>query len=233
MQLSIRRYSRQPKAHQHDFHQLVLPLQGSIRLQQPGFQGLVSPGECVVIQQGNSHQFAAAEAARFVVADLDQLPANLQQAEQLVFAITPALQRFCEFIEAQLSAQINPAIEQQLHTTFWLLLSEQQDFRLVDSRIRRVVAAIDQQLQQPLTISQLATQAHLSPTQLKSLFRRHTGQTLMGYICQQRMNKAKALLLHTDLPVQHIAEHCGYLDGSAFSRRFRQYFGLSPSQMRE
>lgn len=233
MNFSIRRYSRQPKAHQHDFHQLVLPLQGSIRLQQSGFQGLVSPGQCVVIHQGKTHQFAAAEAARFLVADLHQLPANLQQAEQLAFAITPALQRFCEFIEAQLSAQVNPAIEQQLATTFWLLLSQQQDFRLLDDRLRRVIAIIDRQLHQPLCIAQLAEQAHLSATQLKSLFRRHTGDTLMGYICQQRMNKAKALLLHTDLPVQHIAEYCGYQDGSAFSRRFRQHFGLSPSQMRQ
>ncbi|GGY56739.1 AraC family transcriptional regulator [Bacterioplanes sanyensis] len=233
MQLSIRSYSRQINAHSHVHHQLVLPLQGSIRLLQTGFEGLVSPGECVVIHAGNEHQFSADEVARFLVADLQDLPANLMQAQRLVFAITESLQRFCEFVEAQLSAQVNASIEEHLKAMFWLLLSEQQDFRVIDARIRRVQAYIEQHLNEPLTLQQLAQQAHLSSTQLKALFRQHTGETAMDYLTRLRMNKAKALLLHTDLPIQHIAEHCGYLDNSAFSRRFRRYHGVSPSKMRE
>ncbi|WP_419535300.1 helix-turn-helix domain-containing protein [Endozoicomonas sp.] len=42
------------------------------------------------------------------------------------------------------------------------------------------------------------------------------------------MEKAKALLTHTDLPIQLIAERVGYNDVSAFSRRFTSHFGLSP-----
>ncbi|WP_350629915.1 helix-turn-helix domain-containing protein, partial [Pseudoalteromonas sp. Q36-MNA-CIBAN-0048] len=47
-------------------------------------------------------------------------------------------------------------------------------------------------------------------------------------ITEKRMQKAKALLTHTDLPIQIIAEQVGYNDLSAFSRRFSLYFGLSP-----
>ncbi len=45
------------------------------------------------------------------------------------------------------------------------------------------------------------------------------------------MEKAKALLTHTDLPVQLIAERVGYTDLSAFSRRFSIHFGLSPREL--
>ncbi|POF56904.1 AraC family transcriptional regulator, partial [Vibrio vulnificus] len=50
----------------------------------------------------------------------------------------------------------------------------------------------------------------------------------LQYITALRMEKAKALLTHTDLPVQRVAEQVGYSDLSAFSRRFSRHFGLSP-----
>ena len=46
------------------------------------------------------------------------------------------------------------------------------------------------------------------------------------------MEKARALLTHTDLPVQQVAEQVGYGDVSAFSRRFTRHVGLSPRRFR-
>ncbi|WP_332248847.1 AraC family transcriptional regulator [Psychromonas ingrahamii] len=89
-------------------------------------------------------------------------------------------------------------------------------------------AFIDANLSASLQILELAKIAYLSPTQFKKLFTNNLGISAYKYITQKRMEKAKALLTHTDLPVQLIAQQVGYNDLSAFSRRFSLYFGLSP-----
>lgn len=228
--LSIRAYSRQRHGHSHGFHQLVLPLRGGINIELQAFSGKVAPGECVVIKMGELHHFTANTEARFVVADMDILPLNLVDANQVVFAISPPLIRYLDFIEAQLEHQIDPEIEQSMFATFTVLMSKQHLMQRVDHRIQRVLQFMDQNLSRNMTISELSQRACLSETQFKKLFREQLGQAVMQYVAQKRMEKAKALLQHTDYPVQLIAEQVGYTDLSAFSRRFSACFGLTPTR---
>ena len=75
--------------------------------------------------------------------------------------------------------------------------------------------------------------AFLSETQLKKLFKQQTGFTIMKYVTKLRMEKAQALLTHTDYPLQIIGEKVGYKELSAFSRVFSQHIGLSPSNFKK
>lgn len=228
--LSIRSYSRQRHGHSHGFHQLVLPLRGVINIELSAFSGKVAPGECVVIRTGELHHFTANTEARFVVADMETLPRNLVDANQIAFSISTPLIRYLDFIEAQLEHQIEPEIEQSMFATFSLLLGKQRLMPRVDHRIQQVLQFMDQNLPQNMTISELSKRACLSETQFKKLFREQLGQSVMQYVTQKRMAKAKALLQHTDYPVQLIAEQVGYTDISAFSRRFSACFGLTPTR---
>jgi AraC-like DNA-binding protein len=92
-----------------------------------------------------------------------------------------------------------------------------------------VLEHVSDHLADKLQLDALAKVACLSPTQFKKLFKEQLGVSVMQYITQQRMEKAKALLIHTDYPIQLVAEQVGYADLSAFGRRFSSYFGLSPS----
>lgn len=117
-----------------------------------------------------------------------------------------------------------------MFVTFALLLAEQRLLPQVDRRIRQVLQVIDMRLSERLTLDELAQTACLSETQLKKLFRQQIGLSVMQYLTRVRMEKAKALLQHTDYSVQRIAEQVGYSDLSAFSRRFSASFGLSPTR---
>lgn len=229
--LSVRSYSQTRRGHSHIFNQLVLPLQGVIDIDLDGYSGKVSPGECVIIHAAVMHHFTAEENARFVVADLEQLPNLLQQSETLVFSISEALTRYLRFIEQQLQHQINQQLEQLMMQTFLLLLEQQTLIRQLDGRIHTAQFYIIEHLADDLSIDDLANVACLSPTQFKKLFRQQMGQTVMQYLRQQRMERAKALLTNTDYPVQLVAEQVGYTDISAFSRRFSKHFGLKPSEI--
>lgn len=228
--LSIRSYNQHRKSHSHDFHQLVLPLKGVINIEVGAFSGKVAPGECVLINQHEMHHFTANREARFVVAETDILPSNLTDSGQLVIAINTPLISYLDFVEQQLEYQVNPDVEQAMFHTFLLLLAQQQPLPRLDKRIGAVLVHIEQTLSGTITISDLAKIACLSDTQFKKVFREQTGHTAMAYVTQKRMEKAKALLQHTDYSIQMIAEQVGYMDISAFSRRFSHHFGLTPSQ---
>jgi AraC-like DNA-binding protein len=229
--LSLRSYSRQAERHAHDFHQLMLPLQGVINIEVADFNGKVAPGEGIVIQQGEMHTFTALEQAIFIVADLTVLPEPLQQARRH-FVINSALQHFLSFVQQQLLHSADAQITETMLALFCQLLHQQLYLQPSDKRIQAVQSFILDNLHQTMAVSYLAQIACLSPTQFKKLFSAQTGMAPASFITHQRMEKARALLINTDAPVQYVAEQVGYTDVTAFSRRFSQYFGLSPRQIR-
>lgn len=229
--LSIRSYSKQTTGHSHDFHQLVLPLSGVINIAAGDIKGKVAPGECVVIRRNTLHIFTAEEQARFVVADLHELPDNLSDAVASVFAVSKPMTSLLSFIATQLEHRVSSEVETLMLQTFLAVLAEQEQGVALDPRIRNVVEFIEIRLSESLTIEDMASVACMSGTQFKKIFRAQTGKTPARYITALRMEKARALLIHTDMPVQRVAEEAGYQDLSAFSRRFSAYFGLPPSKM--
>lgn len=227
--LSIRAYTKQLQSHiHHRHHQLVLPVQGCIVIDMVSYKGKVTVGECVVVPSGTEHGFKADEAARFIVADLTTLPAHLLESGLAVFSISPPLMSFLLFVEKQLQHQVDSGIEHSILDVFSMLLSQQRATHTLDKQMRIVQGWINEHLEQPISIDTLSALACLSPTQFKKRFKASFSMSAQQYISGLRMEKAKALLAHTDLPVQLVAEKVGYGDLSAFSRRFSVYTGLSP-----
>ena len=83
-----------------------------------------------------------------------------------------------------------------------------------------------------LSIARIAQEACLSPYHLIRTFKAVTGQAPAQYLQATRMTAALRLLQESDLPVVEIAERVGYLDRTAFSRRFRRCYGMAPSAVR-
>ncbi|MEP0174323.1 MAG: AraC family transcriptional regulator [Paraglaciecola sp.] len=229
--LSIRSYSRQKVKHSHGFHQVVLPLRGVIHLEIDKYKGKVAPGECVVITALSLHQFTAETQARFVVADLTELPKNIATDQSSVFAINAPLLHFLSFVESQLQHQVNKELEHMCFNTLFALLGEQRQVKQIDQRLQNVIEHIDTHISDVMPIEALAQIACLSPTQFKKLFKAQLGIPPMQHVIKMRMEKAQALLIHTDSPPHIIAEQVGYSDYTAFSRRFTQHFGLPPSKI--
>ena len=67
---------------------------------------------------------------------------------------------------------------------------------------------------------------------LTTAFRRVKGMPMQEYLLRVRMQKAKELIKATDLQIQEIGERVGYEDQLNFSRIFRKYEGVSPSEYR-
>ncbi|WP_044480139.1 response regulator [Paenibacillus antibioticophila] len=87
--------------------------------------------------------------------------------------------------------------------------------------------------QKGLTIHEMAKKNHVSPNYLSYLFKKNTGYNLWEYVIKLRMEESKSLILHTDLRRYEIAERVGYESPEHFSKIFKKYFGVSPSDMKK
>lgn len=80
----------------------------------------------------------------------------------------------------------------------------------------------------------LSSRFYLSPDYLSRIFRRVSGISLIDFIQQERMKKAKALLEERNgLSIGEIAEITGYDSFAHFSKQFRKHTGVSPNKYRK
>ncbi|MBO7329561.1 MAG: helix-turn-helix transcriptional regulator [Lentisphaeria bacterium] len=119
---------------------------------------------------------------------------------------------------------------------FKLLLeaAEQMPREPVPGTLLMALRYIDNHFSEPeLDRTRIAMASGISKSMLGKLFRAKLNTTVLGYIRQQRMEKAKRLLSSSLEPVAMIAQKCGFPYGAYFARQFFQYTGQTPLEFRK
>lgn len=98
--------------------------------------------------------------------------------------------------------------------------------------LSKLFSRLRDRIGEPISLTEAAAIAHLSPTSLAHLVKRETGRTFVELMTERRISYAKELLLYTDLSIKEVAFRAGFSDAAYFSRRFRQMEGISPSTRR-
>lgn len=122
-----------------------------------------------------------------------------------------------------------------LRAAFCVLARDAADIsreRRTPLAIRHVIRAIRENAASPLSHAELADIAGLSERYLNVLFKRYTGMTVKTFAAKARIERASRLLEESALSVGTIAESLGYADIYFFSRQFKQFAGVSPTQYR-
>jgi transcriptional regulator GlxA family with amidase domain len=101
-----------------------------------------------------------------------------------------------------------------------------------DRIVERALADMRAHVETPLPLSDIAARVGCSQRQLESRFRRALGATPQQAYRRIRLNAARRLIDSETMPLAEVAERCGYANASAFSRAFRQEFGLTPRSLR-
>lgn len=84
-----------------------------------------------------------------------------------------------------------------------------------------------------LSVDFICDYLHVSPSYLRALFKKQTGNTIIGYITKARLERACTLLKDKTLKSSTIGEMVGYTDSHYFSYCFKRYYGVTPMAMRE
>jgi AraC family transcriptional regulator len=95
-----------------------------------------------------------------------------------------------------------------------------------------VVEYIEQHLAEQISLRALARLAKLSPYHFAHAFRHSFGTPPHRYHMTRRMKHAQELLLQSALPVTQIGFRVGFRETSSFTRAYRRYAGITPSEFR-
>ena len=95
-----------------------------------------------------------------------------------------------------------------------------------------IIQMMEKNLEEPISPSILAKQAQMSTRQLERLFRRYLDRSPKRYYMELRLQKARNLLLQTEMSVINVALASGFTSPSHFSKCYRAYFNRTPYRER-
>jgi AraC family transcriptional regulator len=99
-------------------------------------------------------------------------------------------------------------------------------------RLKRVIDYVANNLEESISLSQLATIVGMSPHYFSELFKQSTGYTPHNYVLVQRMERAKQRLRDPQCSVVEAGLDAGFQNASHFARVFRKLEGITPSRFR-
>lgn len=248
--------------HTHvDFAELSLITDGSARHNVGSESYPVAEGEVFVIHEGMAHGFEETDKLRLynIMFDPKLLPAS-DIAESSGFKALFAPERASRGFSSRLSLdQRDLELVAHLFRRIYREYSEkrvgwktavQGDFlkltvtlsRLYDfdrvkdgngmEKISGAAAYIEQNYSENISVAKLAEMSNYSVRQFIRLFKKAFGCVPTEYITNLRMQKARELLRGKTVSITDIALYCGYGDSNYFSRIFRKYNGITPSEYR-
>jgi len=99
-------------------------------------------------------------------------------------------------------------------------------------KLSLVVQMMEQNIEEPISPSLLASDVGMSTRQLERLFRRYLNRSPKRYYMELRLQRARNLLMQTDMSVINVALACGFASPSHFSKCYRAQYDTTPYRER-
>ncbi len=237
-------------------HTLSYYLGGGYRTERNNLPGLYgSPGRLCTLPDQHESRWLVRDQLRFLhlyflpehltrraVIELDREPREVTLADRTYFEHVRIAQ-LCTALEqmpwqdADALLRVNETTHEVLSHLLRSQMAPQHNAKmkggLAPAVRRRLMDYIDAHLDRMLTLGMLAEIACLSEYHLARMFRISFGMPPYAWIATRRLDRARHLLKTTAMPLQQVADACGYADLSHFSHRFRAATGVSPSHYRQ
>ena len=99
-------------------------------------------------------------------------------------------------------------------------------------KLSQVIQMMENNIEEPISPSILAKDVGMSTRQLERLFRRYLNRSPKRYYMELRLQKARNLLMQTDMSVINVALACGFASPSHFSKCYRAHYDTTPYRER-
>ena len=94
--------------------------------------------------------------------------------------------------------------------------------------LEKAVRLMEERVEFPLPAAEVASHAGVSPRQLERLFKQRLGHSPSAFALTLRLDRAKALLRQTAMPITDVALACGFTSPTHFSTAYRRRFDRPP-----
>ena len=104
---------------------------------------------------------------------------------------------------------------------------------LFHENLIEAAALMESNIEEPLSLDEIAALVGVSRRQIERLFKRYVGEVPTKYYLDMRLRRARTLLLQTAMSIMDIAVACGFQSPPHFSKCYRNLFGHTPSAERQ
>ncbi|GAB2545804.1 helix-turn-helix domain-containing protein [Gracilibacillus alcaliphilus] len=111
-----------------------------------------------------------------------------------------------------------------------LLIIAKQQYCQMDPRIEETLYLLAQRMKETVRVEELAHSVGLSTSRLAHLFKESTGESIITALNRIRIKQAALLLAHANRNANEAAYDVGFQNYNHFTRQFRKYMGLTPSE---
>ncbi len=152
---------------------------------------------------------------------------------------TAPLDLMLNLIEAKLGPRISQRVSEQFIVD---RVRKDNDRQYIPLRARvgvshrgliRVAQLMEENIEKPLSLEQIAKSTGLSRRQIERLFKRDLNCVPKRYYLEMRLRRARELLLQTAMPIMDITAACGFQSPPHFSKCYRHQYGYPPSAERK
>ena len=249
--------SREFSWHYHDFHKVVVFLSGKASYHIEGKAYQLKPWDILLVDRHAIHRpeiDASVPYDRFILWIQNDIPQQellkcFQKANDRSYNLVrlhPSLQEKLKELLMDLESAARSEdfakdiLTQALFLQFMVYLNriflekqyifDRKSYSF-DSQIAEILQYINHNLQDDLSVDQLASRYYISKYHLMRKFKEETGYTLHNYIVSKRLLMARNLISE-GMPVVKAAHESGFTEYSTFSRAYRRQFGQTPSESR-
>lgn len=116
--------------------------------------------------------------------------------------------------------------------TYYYDQNEMRSQNKLDILYQTILCYLSENSLRPLTMSIIAQELHYSESYISHVFKQYKKQSIMQYLQELKIKKAKTFLTNTDKSILEISEMIGFQDSNYFSAVFKKIVGVSPRRFR-
>ncbi len=135
-------------------------------------------------------------------------------------------------IDKQRYLENSTARMESLIAMILMSLEDELQVKKMQPLVHQIIRYLHTHLAEKITLARVAEQCFFSPSYCDRVFKNETGQSIIDYLLELRVEEAKLLLSQGQYPIQVIGEMVGLADANYFSRLFKRRTGYSPSEYR-
>jgi AraC-like DNA-binding protein len=221
-----RTYSDRIDTHDHDYAQLLLPLDGNLFIQTVSQSVQLQRSHLFFLPPHCQHRFHANDRNQCLVLDIPQFaqfsPPDQAREGGIKLEIDDRWQALRQLLLTEIS-----------RTDYSLTELVQYAYRLLHSEPHYPsIQYIQDNYMRSISLRELANIEGYNLTYYCEWFKSITGTTPKHHIQTLRLNQAKQLLSETDWPILHIAQQVGYEHQASLTRLFKQFGQPTPQAYR-
>lgn len=213
--------------HIHDYPQILVPLRETLYICIESLEYKVTSRELCFIPSNMMHQCHFLSSLLVI-----NIPRDVLEKKDAGLLTYPLIIPFRNQI-TQLVELIREEIKQNPNSKAVCYLYNYLYTKLLENCSTASMRYISDHYDEPITVKQLAEIENYNVTYFNDWFKQQTGFTPSLYLRYIRINKAKELLVETDLSIMEIAAMVGYSNNSTLTRAFHSLMGMTPKDYRE